>query len=78
MVTLWKEVEVEVEVDLSDFDTEDLISELEDRNVSWTGPNSSTAGEIIEKLHIAYTLKQTNQIDGLLRDLFYQALGRIV
>ena len=72
MPTVWTEVEVDVE--LSEFEDEDLIEELERRGMN---PPSSVS-EIIGQMHDAYTLKQKQRVDELLRELFYQGLGRIV
>lgn len=66
--------EVDIDVDLEMFDTEDLVEELETRGVTPT----LEVKELLEELHQAYILKQTIQVDLLLRDLFYKGIGRIV
>jgi len=79
--TVSKYVDVEIDVELSDFDTEDLIEELEVRGINV--PDEDVIGQKsptnlqIEELYIAYTLKQTDKVDELLRELFYDTLGRI-
>ena len=64
--------EVEVEVDLSEFDDDELVQELEDRGVTVSG------SYIIQQLHDAYILKQPDAVDRILRELFHEELGRIV
>ena len=67
--TVYKEVEVEV--DLSDFETEDLIDELESRG---EGPYDST--ELVQKIWIAR--RNGKDYHTLLNDLIYNVTGRIV
>ena len=67
--TVYKEVEVDV--DLSDFETEDLIDELESRGV---GPYDST--ELVQKIWIAR--RNGKDYHTLLNDLIYNVTGRIV
>ena len=66
--------EVDVDVDLNDFDTSDLLEVLENRDVQVSGD----VVEVIERLHTAYLLNQTYQVEGLMRELFYKGIGRIV
>ena len=61
---------VEVEVYLSDFDTDDLLDELKSRGVN------VPEDERILDLYDAYVLKQ-ERFDKLLRDYFYETIGRI-
>ena len=49
--TVYKEVEVEIDVDLSDFSDEDLIAELNFRGIN----NVNTSLQHIEKLYKSYT-----------------------
>jgi hypothetical protein len=68
--------EVEVDVDLSDFDTEDLIDELENRGElpSSTGPYDSN--ELVQKI---WQLRRNGKdYQTLLDDLIYAVTGRIV
>jgi len=72
--TMYKEVEVNV--DLSDFETEDLIEELESRGElpSSTGPYDSN--ELIQKI---WQLRRNGKdYQTLLDDLIYAVTGRIV
>lgn len=68
--------EVEVDVDISEFETEDLIDELESRGElpSSTGPYDSN--ELIQKI---WMLRRNGKdYQTLLDDLIYAVTGRIV
>ncbi|CAB4220939.1 hypothetical protein UFOVP1636_81 [uncultured Caudovirales phage] len=70
--------EVEVEVDLTDFDTEDLLEELEDRGELSlrTGPGPYDSKELVEKI---WMLRRNGRdYQQPLNDLIYQVTGRIV
>lgn len=72
--TVYKEVEVDV--DLHDFDTDDLIEELEERGElpSSTGPYDSN--ELVQKI---WQLRRNGKdYQRLLDDLIYAVTGRIV
>ena len=72
--TVYKEVEVEVE--LHDFETEDLIEELEERGElpSSTGPYDSN--ELVQQI---WQLRRNGKdYQRLLDDLIYAVTGRIV
>ena len=72
--TVYKEVEVDV--DLHDFDTEDLIEELEERGElpSSTGPYDSN--ELVQQI---WQLRRNGKdYQRLLDDLIYAVTGRIV
>jgi predicted Zn-dependent protease with MMP-like domain len=67
--------EVEVEVDISDFDTEDLIEELEERGEL---PSSGlyTGTELVEKI---WMLRRNGQdYQRQLDELIYQVTGHVV
>ena len=69
--------EVEVEVDLTDFETEDLIEELEDRGQSMgngTGPYDSK--ELVEQIWMRR--RNGQNYDAPLDQLIYNVTGRIV
>jgi len=72
--TVYKEIDVEV--DLSDFDTEDLIDELEKRGELplSTGPYDSK--ELVQKIWMAR--RQGKDYQALLDDLIYVVTGRVV
>jgi hypothetical protein len=66
--------EVEVDVDLSDFDTDDLVEELESR-----GAGTSEFGdgkEILQTIYEKRRLKQDYQTE--LDQLIWMGLGRFV
>ena len=67
--------EVEVEVDLTDFETEDLIEELEDRGESMgNGPYESK--ELVEQI---WMLRRNGKdYQRQLDNLIYNVTGRIV
>lgn len=67
--TVYKEVEVDV--DLSDFETEDLIDELEYRG---EGPYNSN--DLVQKIWIAR--RNGKDYHTLLNDLIYNVTGRII
>ena len=72
--TMYKEVEVDV--DLSDFETEDLVEELESRGElpSSTGPYDSN--ELVRQI---WMLRRNGKdYQTLLDDLIYAVTGRIV
>jgi hypothetical protein len=72
--TVYKEVDVEV--DMSDFDTEDLIDELEERGELplSTGPYDSK--ELVQKIWMAR--RNGKDYQALLDDLIYVVTGRVV
>jgi hypothetical protein len=70
MTTIFVNTEVEVEVDLDEISDDELLSELKSRGFM-TMPGQ------IQKLYEAYVLNQHSVVDQLLKDLFYETLGRI-
>ena len=70
MVTGYKEIEVDI--DLSDIDTEDLIDELESRN-EWLPYKT-----IINNLADAIMMNQTKVANRLISDMIYKETGRII
>ena len=65
--------EVEVEVDMSDFDTEDLVEELERRG---SGVDYGDGRELLEKIFLLRRVGKDYQKE--LDELIYNGLGRIV
>ena len=73
MPTVYTEVEIDVE--LNDFDTEDLVEELESRG-ALPVEGSDNAKEIVEQM---YQLRRLGRpYDHLVDNLFYSVLGRVV
>lgn len=70
MTRLYKEVEVEF--DLSDLDTEDLVAELEEREPGSSFSRSSLLVDIYHKRMMS------QNCDREIDELIWQALGRIV
>ena len=66
--------EVEVEVDLGDFETDDLLEELEERGA--LPPEADiNAKELVEQMY--YLHRQGKDCTPMLDQLFYSVLGRI-
>jgi hypothetical protein len=65
--------EVEVDVDLKDFETDDLIEELESRGECVVGDSK----ELVEEMYEAYKLGKHDRVDEMLKTLFYEVAGRI-
>jgi hypothetical protein len=70
MATIYTEVEVDVELD--DFDTVDLIEELERRDVAVGLENKSIIQRMYEDQQMG------NDIQPLLNKLYYTTIGRIL
>ena len=70
--------EVEVDVDLSDFETDDLIEELEERGElpSRTGPGPYDTKELVEQIWMRR--RNGQNYDAPLDDLIYAVTGRII
>jgi hypothetical protein len=67
--------EVEVDVDIGDFDTDDLLEELESRG-SLPPEGDINAKELVEQMY--YLHRQGQNCTHLLDRLFYSVLGKIV
>ena len=71
-VSVYKDIEVEIDVDLDEFDDGDLLDELASRGLSIP----SDGIEIVEKI---WQLRRTNQpYDHLMDDLIYDTIGKLV
>jgi hypothetical protein len=68
--------EVEVDVDLGDFDTDDLLEELESRG-ALPVESEYNAKELLETIWIKRRMGRTDY-DSELDQLIYAGLGRIV
>jgi hypothetical protein len=73
MPTVYTEVEIDVE--LNDFDTEDLVEELESRG-ALPVEGSDNAKDIVEQMYLLRRLGKP--YDHLVDRLFYSVLGRVV
>jgi hypothetical protein len=67
--------EVEVDVGLHDFETDDLVEELESRG-ALPVESDVNAKEIVEQMY--YLRRLGKPCDHLLDRLFYSVLGRVV
>ena len=65
--------EVDVEVCISEFDTEDLLDELDSRGY---GFESNTAKETLQEIYLLR--RQGQSYEHLMDNLVYQVLGRLV
>lgn len=68
----YKTVEVEVDIDLEDFDTEDLLDELKSRDVVYTGGSVGIINEIVKCKY------RQQPYDHLVDQLIYVTMGKIV
>jgi len=68
--------EVEVDVDLSEFDTDDLIEELESRGESLGKTSSANTTELLEKIWILR--REGKEYQTELDSLIYSVLGKII
>ncbi len=74
--TVYKEVEVEV--DLDDFDTEDLVQELQDRNYTFDTEDVS-ASATKELLEAIWQKRRTGKdYDFEVDQLIYKVLGKVI
>lgn len=72
--TIYTEVEVEVDVDLSEFDTDDLVEELESR-----GAATSEFGDGKEILQVIYEKRRLGQdYQTELEQLIWLGLGKVI
>ena len=67
--------EVEVDVDLESFDTDDLLEELDLRGALPPEDNVN-AKELVEQIY--YLRRQAQPYEHLMDDLMYAVMGRIV
>lgn len=73
MVTIT--AEVEVDVDLNEFDDEELLDELKKRNLNMQFGDLDENKELIETMYQKYRCGKP--IDAELRTFFYNSIGRI-
>ena len=67
--------EVEVDVNIGDFETDDLLEELEERGALPPEGNIN-AKELVEQMY--YLRRQGQPYEHLMDDLMYAVMGRIV
>lgn len=78
-------VTVDVDVDLDDFDTDDLVDELEDRMERHPHPRCSNAlnryyegGPTCEELYLAFSMGKTDEALELARKMAEAGTGRML
>ena len=67
--------EVEVDVDLNDFTDDELVEELERRNIGLTNYELDDLKEFVNKMYEKF--RQGKNIDEELQEFFWQSIGRI-
>ena len=67
--------EVEVDVDMADFDTDDLLDELENRG-ALPPEGDINSKELVEQMYLLH--RRGRDCTHLLDRLFYSVLGKIV
>lgn len=77
MALFYKQVEVEIDVDLSDFDTKDLVEELASRESLPGSAEDAAAKELLEAIWLKRRIKNDNYQEEL-DQLIYQMLGHVV
>ena len=70
-------VNVDVDVELDDIDTQDLIDELNNRGHQ-LGFKENDNNELLEKIYQALVSNNHDQLIALSRDLVFNTIGRIV
>jgi hypothetical protein len=72
MITIVKDVEVEVDVELCDFEDEELLEELENRGI--------TANENMRaKIEKIWELRRNSEhYDHILDELIYDTIGKVI
>jgi hypothetical protein len=72
-------VSVDVDVDLDDFDTEDLVEELERRNYNWETQIESEDNPNYKIIREIYELRRLNKdYQFKLNELIFNVTGRII
>ena len=71
----YKTVEVDIDIDLEDFDDGELEDEVERRNLGVRFDSSGDMKQLINSMYYKYRLNQP--IDTELREFFYETIGRI-
>jgi hypothetical protein len=72
-------VSVDVDVDLDDFDTEDLVEELERRNYNWETQIESEDNTNYKIIREIYELRRLNKdYQFKLNELIFNVTGRII
>ena len=70
-------ISVDVDVDLDEFNTSELIDELNRRGKEM-GNRGADYSELLDKIHASLCLDQLANLPDLCRQLVYEATGRVV
>lgn len=70
MPTIW--TEVEVDVDLEEFSTDELLEELENRDQAFTTDSKSLVQQMFDNQ------RMNKNIEPLLKELYWRMLGRVL
>jgi hypothetical protein len=73
---MYKTIYTEVDVDLSEFDTDDLVEELESRGKSLGVSSSFSTTELLEKIWILR--REGKEYQTELDSLIYNVLGKVI
>ena len=73
---MYKTIYTEVDVDLSEFDTDDLVEELESRGRSLDVSSSANTTELLEKIWILR--REGKEYQTELDSLIYNVLGKVI
>jgi len=73
---MYKTIYTEVDVDLSEFDTDDLLEELESRGKSLGVSSSFSTTELLEKIWILR--REGKEYQTELDSLIYNVLGKVI
>lgn len=74
MPTIYKDIKVEINIDITDFDDDDLLDEIERRHLGVQFEDGDMK-ELIQTMYQRFRLNKP--VDEQLRIFFYQTLGRI-
>ena len=68
-------VTVDVDIDMAEFDTEELIDELENRKIVVYDPHEND--DLLDKMYIAYTQGQIDKLIEMMPEFFWRTVGRV-
>ena len=69
-------VSADVDIDMDEFDTEELIEELERRKIMVYDPHEHD--DMLEKMHVAYSHGKTDELIKMMPEFFWRVMGRLV
>lgn len=72
--TKW--IDVEVDIDLDDFSDEELLEEIKERKLEANARYADN--QYIRDMWYSYTMKNTEQFEDLLREFFWNTIGKTI